>query len=390
MSGVLPATVVLERIGLEKGRLANACRTLLVAGPAAARLESMGGERLRALLSSVSSDLDGLAAAVRRHGVDEPRLAKLRDLHVASDRVLSELLAMAVGALAREFAMDNGGCEEADRFIRQMAGRIDRRLARPTVPASQEYVHRAADVVRRRIPDHGLWDLPVMAHEFGHVVVTGLQPYDAIGDQLRRPAEDWLRGRVGMARRRAEELFCDMFATFATGPAYACCLVLHRMDPASPATPEIDSTHPSDAQRVHACLRTLHRMGRGGPEGWYEETVWHLERAWTALQRAAPESARLADTQLAEVNTDVAACWAILVQDLAAVRLPSATHVDDLVDELKTGVPADPGFSAVDVLNAAWVERLEAWSAGGPLADAVTTRAGQLLSVALAAEGPSS
>jgi hypothetical protein len=330
----------------------------------------MGGERLRSMLAGLRTDLDRLAVQVRRSGADRDRLERLSELRRASDRALSESLALVTGALAREFGLDRGRCAEADRFIALLARRLDRRLARPTVPAEQEYLHRAADVIRRRTPDYGIWDLPVMAHEFAHVLVNGLLSYDAVDDLQRRRVAELLEGRPTEVRRQAEELFCDVFACFAVGPAYACCLVMHRLDPSAAAGNDPRRSHPSDAARVHACLRTLRRMNTNGPSaGWFGTTLWRLDRAWSAMQADADPTARLDEDQRAALDVELVEIWAVLEGALDAVRFPAGNGVDRIMDDLDAGRAPRPGHGAIDLLNAAWVSRMQTWSSGASIAD---------------------
>jgi hypothetical protein len=373
-----PASILLGRIALEQRRLERARSTLVGAGPAAVRLESMAGDRLRTLLGDMDRRWADLARAVGRGDVDAARLGRLDSLQRATDRVLSEALALSLGALAREFALDDGVCDDADLLIRELAGRIDRRFARPTVPGEQEVLHRASDVVRCRVPGHGLWDLPVMAHEFGHLVVAGLQPYDAVGDQVRRPVDAWLAQFDGPRRSRAEELFCDMFATYALGPSYVCGLVLHRLDPSAPPSPAADATHPSPAARVHACLWTLRRLQheRDTLAGPYDRVLTLLTAAWDALQ---PPSGRLTEADRGALGPDVAACWTQLEQHLGTVRYGWSGHVRALVTELERGEPAPAGYGPADVLNAAWISRLESWPPEEPGATQLEADALKLL-----------
>ncbi len=386
MSTPQPATVLLGRIERERQRLHTAEDVVLKAGPSARWLEEVAGDRLRALIGDVYARLDKLEREIRCRGVNQQRLEKVPELQQATDRVTSECLALAVGALARHFQVDAGACEEADLLIRELAGHIDRRFVRPTVPGEAELLHRAADVIRRRVPDNGLWDLPIMAHEFGHVVASGLQAYDAVGDQVRRPVETFLAQFVGFERQRTTELFCDVFATFALGPSYPCALVLDRLNPAATAVAGESATHPSDAARVHACLCTLQEMQ---DPTWiaapYEKVVWQLETAWRELQRDAPDDARMTDDARGALKAKLAGCLVALRENLSTVGYQWSGRVRDLVDALKNGraAPEPADYSAPDVLNAAWMVRLDTWSDGVPLPVGLEAQARRLLMAAL-------
>jgi len=378
-----PATVLLGRIQLEQQRLNKVHEAVPSEGLAGALLDQLAGDRIRALLTDAQQELKKLARDVTRSGVTSPRLTTMANLQTATDRVLSEYLALALGAMARAANADLGACDEADRFIQELAGRIDRRFARPTVPGDHEHLHRAADVVRRRVPDHGLWDLPVMAHEFGHVVVSGLQAYDAVHDTIRRPVEPWLQRFTGPQRQQATELFCDVFATYALGPSYPCTLVLHRLDPTASAVAEQTSTHPGDASRVYACLWTLRKM-QDGQKGPYSRFLGRLSAAWQALQDGAEQRARVDKQAERALISDLSACWVTLEKNLGSVRYEWSASVRDLVGVLEGGktVPDSGDYSSADVLNAAWFVRLDAWSSGSHLRDECEQDARSLLQAA--------
>ena len=378
--------VILGRIEVEQQRLRTTEDVVLRTGPGAQWLEEVAGDRLRTLIENAHTRLDALKREIERSGVSQERLTKMAGLQQAIDRVTSECLTLAVGALARHFQVDAGACQEADLLIRELAGRIDRRLARPTVPGETEFLHRAADVVRRRVPDHGLWDLPIMAHEFGHVVASGLQTYDAVGDRMGRPIETFLAGFDGFRRLQVTELFCDVFATFALGPSYPCALVLHRLNPIASAFAGEIATHPGDAARVHACLWTLRKMQddtrMARPYDW---ALWQLEMTWQELQRDVPDHARLTDAARAALGADLAGCWVALEDNLGTIRYQWSGWVHDLVDELedRRRAPIPVNYSGPDVLNAAWMVRLDRWSRGVPLPVGLESQARRLLKAAL-------
>jgi hypothetical protein len=375
------AAILLERVELERDRLHHARHGVLTTGPATARLAQMGGERIEALLRRTEVQVEGVAERIARAGADATALQKLGEVQGAVDRVLSEVLALVLGALAREYGIDGGACAEADGFVAELAALVDHRMARPTVPGDQEFVHRAIDVVRRRVPDHGLWDLPVMAHEVGHVVVTGLQTYDGRGDRLDRPAEVPLSRYSGMRRRQAEELFCDVFATYAAGPAYACTMLLHRLDPSADAVAGADATHPGPASRAHACLWTLRRLrGNGSRIGSpYDLFVTELSNAWRELQTHAPSAAHLNEEERVRLGADLAAYWNVLTTSLSTLRYEWTPRVAGVAEHLRAGTAPPEGYRLADVLNAAWRMRLRSWRFDDPMPDGAQSRARALL-----------
>jgi hypothetical protein len=384
MTHVTSATaVVLGRIEVERGRLRSARQAMDVVAASMPEVGLDTRANLVLAIGSTDSELAKLAARSRRGGVNQNRLQNLTKLTKATDRVVREAFALATGTLARDQGLDGGACAEADRLIAELAEIVDDRLARPTVPGDAEFLHRAADVIRRRLPDHGVWDLPVMAHEFGHVLAAHLQLYDPINDQVLNLGNTVLGGWPGYSGTQGEELFCDLLATYAMGPSYACTMLLHRLDPLAAMTPDPAATHPPDAIRAAVVLEVLALLTRGEPDdSRYRMTYGQLSAAWTELQEKAPEKSRLAAEPADGVRTQVRVALDFLDQKLKPLRYdwPRAV-IWELAAALKENRPPDPGFDyrIRDVLNAAWRLRLSATPCS-PLPAHVEARARILIS----------
>jgi hypothetical protein len=232
------------------------------------------------------------------------------------------------------------------------------------MPGDDEAVHRATDVIHRRVPDHGLWDLPVMAHEFGHVAAAGLASWDARGNQVLRPVDSWLDQFHGQQRSQATELFCDVFATYSMGPSYLCALVFHRLSPVADAQAASADSHPGDPSRVYACQWTLHRMRGSEVELHPFDRPCILARtAWESMQATAPRSAQLTKEMQADLNTQLVGCWVAVTTNLSSLAYEWSWIIRDLVSYLEEPVAPDmpDGFSPADALNAAWLVRLSTW-----------------------------
>jgi hypothetical protein len=363
--------VLQARVALERSRLAQARRVLAGQGPGAGLLSRLAGDRFTTLLAGVQQPLDDLDRLLAQGRVGAEQVVRTVELQDATDRALSECLALAVGALAREIGLDDGACEEADLLVEDLADRIDRRLARPTVPGAAEQLHLASDVLRRRVPDHGLWDLPVTVHEFGHVVAHGLAPYSAVSDAVSRPVEEFLGRYDGARRRQAGELFADVFATYCLGPSYPCTLLLHRLDPAAAAVADEHASHPGDASRAFACTWTLNRMQALSPSRPYDRSLGQLEQAWKGLQQDAPAAARLAPGDRTALVAQLESCWRTLEGHLSALRYAWSRVVRELFEHLEdpSAGPPSGGYSRADVLNAAWLVRLAALTRGTATGD---------------------
>ncbi len=143
---------------------------------------------------------------------------------------------------------------------------------------------------------HTLLDMPAIYHEFGHLVF-GTEP--EIGNGLTRALADRFQelersaGSLAPDKReerrrqireaqaywflpRLEELFCDIFATYVTGPAhyYSCVdmAMRHRPNPF-----EIDMTdeHPPLAARVWVCKDTLSPQQQNSEISQQVSALWN-------------------------------------------------------------------------------------------------------------------
>lgn len=383
------ATVVLSRIEMERARLHSARQALDGVSASAPRIASATVAKLVLAIGSTNDDLEKLADRTRTRGVTQNRLENLANQATATDRVVREAFALAAGVLARSQGLDGGACAEADSLIAELADVVDHSLARPTVPGDTEFLHRAADVIRRRLPDHGVWDLPVMAHEFGHVLAKHLHVYDPANDQVLELGEDVLGGWPECSPIQAEELFCDLLACYATGPSYACTLLVHRLNPVATAAPDKTVPHPPDAVRAAVVLHTLTLLTRSErSDGRYRMTCDRLRATWRQLQLLAPAEARLTSEQEESLMRQVRDVLDFLGHRLKPLRYdwPRA-GIRELTDALKgvRSLDASHDYRIRDVLNAAWLLRLSA-SAARPLPAQVETEA-RLLIVRTRQEG---
>lgn len=378
------AILVRARLELDRQRLA-AVEALHVSSPAAEVVRELAGDRLGGIVSRQRAEL----LKVEELGLG---LQGAVDAQRGTDRIASEALALAMGAVARANGLDQGGCDDADRFVAWLAGKVDRKFARPTVPSDEDALHRAVDVIHRRVPDHPIWDLPVMAHEFGHLLAHGLTSWAATGDVIGSPVKDELTGLDELARKREEELFCDLFASWALGPSYLCTLVFHRLDPLQ-SSDDSRSTHPADAVRVAACLELLEIMRGSVSAHAFDTQLYWARAAWAAMQGegSSPEAATLTESQLGSVRARVSNWNSVLRQDLGPFVYCWSPAVEALSRHLRLAAPIDGGttYTAADVLNAAWVVRLARWFDGKAVEPGDEMRARDLLALALESEGTS-
>jgi hypothetical protein len=196
--------------------------------------------------------IDAAAAA-------EDPWTELREVKDDALGLFTECLGFLGGAVALQAQLDEGRCRIANRLVATL--RRDAHLPGPaiSVPAEREYVNTMSDLIRLRFPGEGVWDLPVVVHEFGHAVC------DQVGKGAARDAVKQAaaaeRAKPGRLREaRYEELWADVVATYVTGPAYAAACLRLRFDPSLAGESDVVSVHPSVDKRAVAILATLRHL----------------------------------------------------------------------------------------------------------------------------------
>jgi hypothetical protein len=356
--------MVLERARLEQARLRDMSGLLREA----VVVRQLGSALAAVMHQLVDQQQAAFAGFVGRP--DEQTWTKLRERIRTGDMVLAECTAVVAGAFTRPLPLVGEACSEAQMLTTELSRLTGIAVTHGVIPADAECVNLASSVVRRRFPDHGVWDLPVVAHEFGHLVARDLLEVDLVSGDTSRPIAELLAGR----QRQLAELASDVFAVHAIGAAYVLNLVLHRMDPTARAVSADDATHPGDASRVAAVLHVLALLGRSDIDvrhDQYDFVIQDLTAWWSEAQAGAPGEARLDENAAARVRRDAEKVWTRLVASrLAGDRYLSFRRAREMADAFRGGGTPDAGdASCRDVLNAAWLVRFRAWRDGAEAPD---------------------
>jgi hypothetical protein len=311
-------------------------------------------ERLRERLQTLSDQLRE-AHAAEIHARSARWWKELGALRGEAAPLFAECFAYALGPLTRGLLwpgepLDGGLCSIADEMLEELTVPVDRVWSRRTVLSASEFMGDPVQIIRLRFPVTAIWDLPVAAHEFGHLV--GLGPHIAPAIQCLANGEtelNWLH-----------EHFADVFATWTLGPAFARTCLLTRFDPGG--DPNLSSdTHPSDGLRSYAILRTLEAMDRekGSSDLELSSIAGQLAQAWDECRAAAaPRAISIDRPHRSRLDR-----W--LTELLASVKVACSGEVysrpadaDDLAQQLrsKAGLPDD--INIINILNAAWEARV--------------------------------
>lgn len=307
-------------------------------------------------------DLKRLRKLIESNSPIEEGWTSFQNTSKDCESLLKECLDFIQGALARDAEVDFGLCRIADALLMEIGHRSDISWTRFTVLAVGEFFHDIAEIIRLRFPDSTIWNLPVACHEFGHFAEQNLS--ERYAGKTRYPIQQILeleRFHDPTSIPFLRELFADLFATYALGPAYACSCILLRFDPSRAYFDGAE--HPSSAKRVYFILKALDKMDKSVVTRPYRTIIENLSDVWQ--QSVIPQGGQLEEAQSAQLNVWLEKFYAALNKkhSLQYVWGPASA----LIPVLMSNSPSDktlkqiaqPNTTLSDVLNAAWICRLQ-------------------------------
>jgi hypothetical protein len=221
------------------------------------------------------------------------------ELREANSQIYREFLEAMLGLAMRRNKIDEQTCRIADALIVSMKSFLAKADAL-AIPASHEaYSKTLARLIRMRFPEWTIWSLPLVAHEFGHVVIEDVSELLTFANDLAtaaalqrqefitNPANDAERRKnQAITRRevcRIRQLMADAFAVYRIGPAYPCTLVLLRL---SPVESDSDEGCPRDAERAAVAIEVLRQMADASPKPTqFVDIVKYLEDEWSGMMK---------------------------------------------------------------------------------------------------------
>ena len=324
--------------------------------PAGIRAEAFfanDGERLSGELRTLSRQIrDGDA-----DGTGSRAWRTLRGLEREVEAFLGEAFALLAGARLVELEAGHGPEEAAlhrgaEGLLHELGVDVGIPWDGLVVPALGWALSPRPGVIRLPFPMSGPWELPLAAHEFGHVVEERL-----VGPRGMPEVRNAVRAHANPAHLR--ELFADLYATWAVGPAYGFATVLLRLSPGDGGGP----THPADDLRADWILGALRRSGRRVKNAEWDAAVDRLEAA-----RPVPSGADAWDDEGGREDAPAGPGEAELdgfielldqVPGIAYDGWHRTLNLRDAMDPARRGTPElPPGGTVRDVLNAAWMARL--------------------------------
>ncbi|HOC20315.1 MAG TPA: hypothetical protein PKL16_02295 [Anaerolineae bacterium] len=212
---------------------------------------------------------------------------------------LEAFVAAREAALVARFDLGAGACDaaEAALWLPEVSSLA---MARPEASDLGARDDRQLLLQRQRLhlwhfPDAEIWNLPLMAHEFGHVAALNTPAFlEFLARQVltlvegHPKAESWTRQQresyVSQRSAHLHEFFADAFALYCQGPAFAFDMTPLHLNPAEALLRR--GRHPTHAERFEVLLTVLERMNSAAQAdvyalGPYAPAIARLKDLWT-------------------------------------------------------------------------------------------------------------
>jgi hypothetical protein len=271
-------------------------------------------------------------------GVDRWRtLSTILQEHV---HLLDDAFSLIAGVTTGQLEVNAGVLALANDLLSDLESITHQGQASIAILAQGEVFLERANAIALRLSDTTVWNVPIAAHEFGHLVAQSPTLRTFISEDASPLGESG-----ALTERHRNELFADVFASHALGPAYVLPSIMLRMDPARAYEPS--QGHPSPAFRAHVMTRAL-------ANGTYSRGVL-TRRTLRATAKVWPYKPD-AD-EMTTLNNFVDRVLTLLDRELLRhASLQSEAAIVEMLERSIAGdsLDLDPDLTVADLLNAAW------------------------------------
>jgi len=270
--------------------------------------EAVSGRFFR-MLSDQDYFLKKLMKLMRGNDAVAVYLPQILERAQMLESVGQEMLEFLGGVLVRKEGFDHGTCQIAERLLREYSQRAGVGWNARVVLGKDPFFSAAADIVQLRFPDWEIWNVPLMAHEFGHVTALATPAFEqllrdelATGANGHPEAANWekkqVQAYIDTRHYHVHEFFADAFALYAQGPAFAYDVMMLQFNPAEAYAPR--GMHPTHAERVEAIFAVLEKMNATSrddsfEEGAFQAVLSRLQAWWPAEVKRAGANPGLAE-----------------------------------------------------------------------------------------------
>jgi hypothetical protein len=272
--------------------------------------------------------------------------------------------------------MNQGICTLAETLLHDYARLTGVNWTSRVILGKNPLFSQVTDLIHLRFPDWDIWNLPLMAHEFGHVTAFATPAFLELLAQESASAiqghpetsvwdEKQTQTYIEQRGRHFHEFFADAFAIYCQGPAFAYDVLLLNLNPAEAYLPRGD--HPSHAERVEVIVAVLELMNRQEKRddyepGPYAPVIGRLKEWWTeALEEAGAMPDEVFQFHKIKAKTLAEKIYNLLERNY---RLEAQYQAEDWKRATETAqhlLTADPDLSSEslrDLLNIAWACRV--------------------------------
>jgi hypothetical protein len=282
-----------------------------------------------------------------------------------SKPVFDEYLDFLAGLALRDGGFDGQMCQMADELIAKVERMAELCVGSLAIPTHHEIVSStlARSLIRLGYPEWTIWALPLVAHEFGHVLAQNQGIQGLIERESSALAALYRREQIDDANNQfryyLEEHIADIFATYMMGPAYACAAILLRLELSF--TNRTELIQPPPAQRAAVIFATLDKINSEGMHRPYTSIIQKLKVEWEA---ALTQTKQISNSR-PELNAILERCLEHTYRILNAsgfLNPPTAAILNDWPRKLSSQhekIQVTGNDDLREVLNAAWICRLE-------------------------------
>ena len=360
--------------------------------------------RFYRLLSEQLYNLGRVRLSVQGENVRFSAWEKINDLHAQARPIQREGMEFLGGLLVYLAELDHEPaiitktqegpsiCDLADGLLHSYARRTGVNWSARTVLGRNPFLETSTEVIRVRFPDWSLWNLPLMAHEFGHVTALATPAFH----RYKAAEAESLKGEARQRESHLDEYFADIFAVYTFGPAFACDAILAQFNPAQAFMPR--GVHPSHDERARTILATLERINEATQRGTWDDGIYgtvisQIRNAWEEAVKACLKPGESAPAAVASGATDRWARGLYRLIDtyyrFGAAYTPNRwKFAEELSDNLRGSALAPSAmtlaalaqrneletYTLADVLNGLWLARLDCLD-NPSMVDSLTQRA---------------
>lgn len=284
-----------------------------------------------------------------------------------TENLIRECLALVQGAIARDKRVDADLCQIADALLDELEQKAEFGWKRFTLPSDGESFSHLEQIIRIRFPSNEIWSVPVAVHEFGHFAARKMVLPDIDGDCsifaafLRQKQEEKQSKLSETEKSYYREFFADLFATYVLGPAYVCTCLEIRFNPVA-AWNETSQTHPSDMRRSFLITAMLKRMAKVQQRDFTDVPGTVNQRWLDSLNDAGNPYYPPPDSK--DLDRLSAHFYQAFRDARPELEYRTWASAQGLAGLLPNSRQFPPGTHFTDLLNGAWLARLQGWDVG--------------------------